>query len=66
MRLNEIVDLDELDEATSTGSSGGVKPLTPAQARVRAKKTALAQQQMRDENQRHAAKIRALRGKLVP
>jgi hypothetical protein len=52
---------EEVDEAVGSGGSGGVKPLSPAQARKRAEKDTRQQQQMRDEQQRHNAKVQALR-----
>ena len=52
------VEVDVLDEGDI------IKPLNPEQARKRAARQARMQQKMRDEQARHAAKLRDLRSRM--
>jgi hypothetical protein len=54
MRVHEFMALIESDTIKP------VKPLTPEQSRKRSEKQARVQQQVRDEDHRHAAKERDL------
>jgi hypothetical protein len=67
MRWTEIIEAaavggaDLLDEG---GTITPVAPLTPEQARKRAARQARLQQQVRDEQSRHNAKVRDLRARM--
>lgn len=67
MRWTEIITQSPGDGADVLDEGGTIKPvgpLTPDQARKRAAKQASLQQRLRDEQARHAAKLRDLRGRM--
>jgi hypothetical protein len=57
MRAKEIM--------AEIGTVKPVKPLTPAKARTRAAKQVKVQQQVKDEDHRHADKERSLKARMV-
>jgi hypothetical protein len=59
MRAHEIMPLAEV------GTVKPVKPLTPAKARSRAAKLVKVQQQVKDEDHRHADKERDLKARIA-
>jgi hypothetical protein len=62
MRAREIMPSWSLAEV---GSIEPAKPLTPEQSRKRSAKQARVQQQVQDENQRHAARERDLKASIT-
>jgi len=62
MRAREIVPPWWLAEV---GTIAPVKPLTPEQSRKRAAKQAKVQQQVKDEDRRHATKERDLKARMA-
>ncbi len=62
MRALEIMPSRMLAEV---GAVAPVKPLTPEQSRKRAATQAKVQQQVKDEDDRHAAKERDLKARLA-
>ena len=65
MRAREFMELAAAIEVSEDDTIEPVKPLTPEQSRRRSERQNATQQKMRDEDARHATKLRDLRSKIA-